>query len=699
MSLGLFFDPQSVAVVGASRQPGKVGHEVLSNLLRGGYAGRIIPVNPRAESIEGLACAPSLGAIGAPPDLVVITVPAQAVPQVIEECGRVQVRAVVIITSGFREAGPAGADLERSVVETARAAGIRVLGPNCLGVMSTPTGLNASFGGDLPPRGGIGYVSQSGSLLAAIVDLARAEGLGFSRLVSIGNAADLNELDVLRALEADPQTHVIAGYLETIADGDAFIREAERVSRTKPILLMKSGITEAGKRASTSHTGRLITCEVAYESVFRRAGIVRCPSLRAQFDFARAFAAQPLPAGPQVAVIANAGGAGIMAADAIEREGLVLAEFSDRTHARLRAALPPAAHHANPIDLLGDARADRYECALDAVLGDPKVDSAVVLLSPHAMTDTGATAEAIVQTARRKSGKPVLACFLGAERVVEGIRLLRAGGIPDYQTPESAVAAVAMMASYAAWRARPRPVVRRFPADRRTVQNIIEGHLRQGHLEIGEAEAKAILGAYGFVIPRSVPAASAREAVDVAQELGYPVVLKVASPDIVHKVEAGGVRTGLSSAREVSEAYDLMMSNVARRRPEARINGALIEEMCPKGRETILGMTRDPRFGPLMMFGLGGVMVEVLREVVFHPAPLADFEARDMLRRSRTFHLLAAGDGAPAVDLEAVVLALQRLSQLVTEFPQIDELDINPYIVGPPGTPPVAADAYIRLRG
>ena len=697
MGLESFFNPKSVAIVGASRQKGKVGYEILANMIQGGYAGGIFPINPNADSIEGLKCFADLKSIGQVPDLVIIIVPAKYVPGVMEECAKVRVRSVIIITAGFKEVGPEGKALEEQVVRIARRAGIRFIGPNCLGVIAPSHKLNASFGGDLPTPGGIGYISQSGALLAAILDLANASGIGFSTLVSIGNKADVNELDIIQAFGEQKDTRVIAGYLESIADGDAFVREAEEISYQKPILLMKSGGTEAGARAASSHTGSLAGGEVAYESAFKRAGVIRCDSIKQQFDFAQAFANQPLPKGPKVAVITNAGGPGIMAADAIEQEGLTFSKLEEETRKKLMEGLPPAANVHNPIDVLGDALADRYEFALNVVLDDPNVDSAIVLLTPQAMTQAKETAEAVVRIAAEK-GKPVLACFLGATKIEEGVRVLRQGNIPQYDSPESAVATLKVLTDHVRWRNRPKRVLRLFPVNRRKVESIVERHLRQGLLEIGEAESKEILEAYGFATPKGSIATTAEQAGNIAQQLGYPVVLKIWSPDILHKSDVGGVKVGLKSEQEVKDAFDLMMYRIPKKRPEAQILGVLVQEMVRSGREVILGMHRDPGFGPLMMFGMGGIMVEVLKDVSFYLAPLTGEEAKQMLISTKTYHILQGVRGQEGVDIEAIAEGLQRLSQLVTEFPQIKEMDINPYVVGVPGTISIAVDARISLE-
>ncbi len=698
MSLQSFFNPKSVAIIGASRQKGKVGYEILANLIAGGYAGKIFPVNPKADEIEGLKCYPDLAAIGETPDLVIVIVPAQFVPSVMEECAKVRVKSAIIITAGFKEVGPEGKKLEEEVVRIARRAGIRFIGPNCLGLIAPSHKLNASFGGDLPVPGTIGYISQSGALLAAILDLANANGIGFSSLVSIGNKADIDELDIIKAFGAQRDTKVIAGYLESITDGDVFVREAEEISNRKPILLMKSGSTTAGAKAASSHTGSLAGGEVAYESAFRRSGIIRCDSIKEQFDFAQAFANQPLPEGPSVAVITNAGGPGIMAADAIEERGLTFTKLSEETMKKLAENLPPAANVRNPVDVLGDALADRYEFALNVVLDDPNVNSAVVLLTPQAMTQSKETAEAVVRIGKKK-GKPVLACFLGAAKVQEGVQVLRRGNIPQYDAPESAVATLKVMVDYVRWRNRPKRIVRLFPVNRRKVESIIERHLRQGLLDIGEAEAKEIIEAYGFATPKGSIATTAEQAANIAQQLGFPVVLKIWSPDILHKSDVGGVKVGLKSEQEVKDAFDLMMYRIPKKKPDANILGVLVQEMVrTSGKEVIIGMHRDPHFGPLMMFGMGDIMVEVLKDVAFYLAPLTAEEAKQMLVNTKTYHILKGVRGQEGVDIDAIAEGLQRVSQLVTEFPEIKEMDINPYVVGTPGTTPIAVDARISLE-
>jgi acetyltransferase len=698
MSLEKFFNPGSVAIVGASQTKGKVGYEILTNMVSAGYKGDIFPVNHKAKTIENLTCYPNLETIGKTPDLVIIIIPAKFVPSIMQECVKIGVKSVIIITACLKEIGEEGRKLEQQIIQIAKHGGIRVIGPNCLGVIAPSSNLNASFAGDLPKKGTIGYLSQSGALLAALLDIANAHGSGFSKLVSIGNKADIDELDLIEAFGEDPDTKVIAGYLENITDGNSFVEEAERISHSKPIILIKSGSTAAGAKAASSHTGSLAGAETAYEAVFERSGVIRCNSIREQFDYAQAFANQPLPAGNSIAVITNAGGPGIMAADAIEKEGLTFAKLTDETRKKLADGLPPAANIHNPIDVLGDALADKYEFALDVVLDDPNVDAILVLLTPQAMTEAVGTAEAMAKILSKKGKKPVFASFIGANQVAESIDVLRSSGIPQYDSPESAVRTIKTMVDYVKWRSRPKRVIKLFPVNRRKVETIIERHLRNNIREVGETESKEILGAYGFIRPEGSVVSTAEQAANVAQQLGFPVVMKIWSPDILHKSDCGGVKVGLKNTQEVMDAFDLMMYRIPKKMPEADILGVLVQEMCRKGKEVILGMHRDPHFGPLMMFGMGGTMVEVLKDVSFYPAPLTEGEARQMLVNTKTYKILQGVRGEKGVDIDAIAEGLQRLSQLVTEFPQIQELDINPYVIGPKGTAAIAVDARMSVE-
>jgi acetyltransferase len=586
-------------MVGVSQHKGKVGYEILANMLAAGYEGEIFPVNPQADTIEGLKCYPDLLSIGQVPELVVIVVPARIVPAVLRQCAKLKVKSAIVITAGFKEIGKEGKELEEEVVQIAKRSGIRLIGPNCLGVIAPANKLNASFGGKLPAEGTVGYLSQSGALLAAVLDMANDSGIGFSRLISVGNKADVDELDVLRAFGEDPHTKVIAGYLESISDGNAFVSQAETISNEKPILLMKPGGTQAGAKAAASHTGSLAGDDTAYECLFKRAGIIRCNSLKSQVDYIQAFANQPLPAGTRVAIISNAGGAGIMATDAIERRGLNFARLSDDTIAKLASNLPAAASLQNPVDVLCDARADRYEFALGVTLDDPDVDIALVLLTPQAMTDPTAIAEGVVRIAQRKTGKLILACFLGASMMQEGTRILREGKVPCYDSPETAVNTIKVVTEYSRWRSRPRRVVELFPVNRRKAETTIEKNLRHGTCQMGEVASKEILQAYGFKVPKAAVATTSEQAASIAQKLGFPVVLKIWSPEIVHKTDVGGVKLGLESPEQVMDAFDLMMYRIPRKMPDVDVLGVLVHHgRGAKGRVFLSGAADGRRGAP-----------------------------------------------------------------------------------------------------
>jgi len=707
--LEALFNPQSVAVIGASRTPGKVGYEIVANLVNGGYKGAIIPVNPKAAEIVGLKCYPDLAAYGQAIDLSIIVLPAQLVKEAVEASVAAKAGAVVIISAGFKETGPEGAALEQEIAAYCRSRGVNLMGPNCLGHINVHHRMNASFAQQMPQPGALSMISQSGALMCAILDWCVSQRIGLSKLISIGNKAGLDETDFLQALAHDPDTKVIAGYLESINSGDEFVKIAEQVTTHKPVIIFKSGTTSSGQKAASSHTGSLAGADLAYGAAFRRCGVIRADSFEAIFDYAVAFARQPLPQGERVAVITNAGGPGIMAADALELSALKVTSLTTDAAEALKAKLPAAASVANPIDVLGDADPARYALALEVALKDPNVNAALVILTPQAMTRPKETAEAILKVAPSPlkgegnilkappAGKPVLAVFMGGEQVQPGRDVLRQGGIPEYPDPVRAVAALRAMCDYSAWRRRPPRIVARFPVNRRRVERILARHLRTGQYQIGEVKAKEILQAYDFQIPAGQLASSVEQAIEAALVVGLPVAMKISSPDIIHKSDVGGVRLNLASAEQVRDAYELMMMRLGRRMPEARLEGVYVEKMCPRGREVILGTTRDPQFGPMLMFGLGGVFVEVLKDVSFYLAPVTAEEALQMLMGTKSYALLKGARGQAAVDMEAISGALQRISQLVTDFPQISEMDINPFIVGEPGTSSLAADARITL--
>ncbi|MCB1162917.1 MAG: acetate--CoA ligase family protein [Candidatus Krumholzibacteriia bacterium] len=687
--------PRTVAIVGASATPGKVGHAILANMIEAGFEGRIVPVNPKADTLLGLDCVHSLGEMDGKPDLTVIAVPTPAVKAAVTDAIAAGTGAVIVITAGFKETGAEGAALEKEITQLCRRAGVRMMGPNCLGLINTQERINASFAKQTPVQGNISVLSQSGALCTAILDWAAARHLGLAKLISIGNKAELDETDFLEALAEDQATKVIVGYLENITAGDAFIKRAEAVAAKKPVVILKVGTTAAGGKAASSHTGSLAGADIAYGAAFKRAGVIRAEGFEDMFDTATALAMQPLPRGGRVAIITNAGGPGIMAADAVEESGLTVASLSEKLRDELARQLPAAASVGNPIDVLGDAGPERYAMAVAAAQDDTSIDAIIVILTPQAMTDPAATARAIAAKARGE--KPLLAVFMGGREVMPGRDELVAAGLPDYASPERAVRALKAMADYAAWKERPPRIVTRFPVNRRRVERILHRHERTGRKQVGEVAAKEILRAYDFNVPPGRLATSAEEAMEVAERVGFPVAMKIASPQVVHKSDLGGVQLNLATPGQVRDAFELMMMRIPRRVPNAQLDGAYVEKMCGRGTEVIIGMTRDPQFGPMMMFGLGGIFVEVMKDVTFYLAPITADEAMQMLMGTRSYALLKGARGKEAVDLAAIASGLQRISQLATDFPQIAELDINPFIVGVPGNEPVVADARITL--
>ncbi|HDD23874.1 MAG TPA: CoA-binding protein [Chloroflexi bacterium] len=691
-----FFQPQSVAIIGASRDPGKLGYAVVYNLKNGGFPGALYPVNPKADRILGLQAYPSILDIPDPVDLAVIVIPYSYVPAVLEQCGQKGVSSVVVISAGFREAGREGLDRERELIEISQRYGLRLIGPNCLGVIDTDTPLNASFAAGMPPSGPIAFMSQSGALGTAVLDIAMAGSIGFSKFVSLGNKADVSEIDLLEAWEDDPASRVILIYVEGVPDGQKFIQVARRVTRKKPVVAIKSGVTAAGSRAVSSHTGSLAGSEAAYKAAFRQAGIIRATSMESLFDYARAFAYQPLLAGDRIGIVTNAGGPGILATDALEHAGLRIPRLTPETTRALTDYLPGAASAANPVDVLGDAMADRYEQAIELVLQDPNVDGLIVILTPQAMTEIEATAHAVGRMAQ-KSTKPVLGCFMGEERIRVGIDILRQYEVPNYPFPERAAQALAAMSTYRREQQRPLFEPPRTHACIPSVQELFDRVRAEGRVSIGDAEAWSVLECYGFNIPKSRLAETAEEAIEIAEEIGYPVVMKIASPDILHKTDVGGVKVGLRTPDDVRDAFDLITYRATRYVPDARIWGCQVQQMVTGGREVLLGMSRDPQFGPLVAFGLGGIYVEALKDVAFRVAPFSREEASEMIREIRAYPLLEGVRGQPPADHEAMVDALMKISQLVTDFPEIVELDINPLIVFDEGRGAIAIDMRLVL--
>lgn len=696
-TLKTFLTPDSVAVIGASRKAGKVGHEVVRNLLRYGYLGKIFPINPGATKILGLKCYPSVLEVGGNVDLGVVAVPAKIVATVAEEAGEKGLRGLIVISAGFREIGSEGLEREKELLRICRKHRMRLLGPNCLGLINTFTPLNASFASQMPPKGNIAFMSQSGALCSAVLDWAAGERVGLSNLISLGNMADMDETSFMQLLVEDPNTKVILVYIEGVKNGQQFMKVAPMVSRKKPVVILKSGTSDAGARAAASHTGSIAGSEVAYTTAFRRCGVLKANSVEELFNLGIAFSSQPIPQGRNVAILTNAGGPSIVAADVCSRQGLNLAWLSPHTVELLRKELPEEASLFNPVDVLGDALADRYGFALKTILADDSVESVMVILSPQAMTQPLETAMQLEGLKSNFPNKPIIAVFMGGQSIRNAVEALMRAGIPNYPQPEKGVATLAGMVKYREYLAREPEEFPSLKVDRTVVEGILERARRERRVSLLSVEARRVVQAYGIAVPPSTLAQNRRQAVSAAEEIGYPVAMKVVSPQILHKTDIGGVKLNLASNREVEIAFNEIIRNANIFMPGARVFGVEVQKMVPLGKEVIVGMNRDLQFGPLIMFGLGGIYVNILKDVSFRLAPISERAASEMMTETKTYALLRGIRGEPRSDIESIVDVILRVSQLSMDFKEISEIDINPLFVYESGKGSLALDVKITV--
>ena len=695
------FEPRSVAVIGASERADAVGSLVLRNLLKYRYKGRVYPVNPKHAKVQGRRCYASVGEIGKPVDLAVIVTPARTVPDIMEECGASGVPAAIVISAGFGEAGRQGEKLQERVVRIARRHGIRFLGPNCMGIVRPSLRLNASFANINPPPGRIALASQSGAICAALMDWAAPRGIGFSNVISAGISADVDFGDILDYLVTDPQTAAVMLYIEGVHDARQFMSALRAASRAKPVVVMKAGRHAEGGRAALSHTGALVGSDAVFGAALERAGVVRVTDYSNFFAIAATLHAGVRVAGPRLGIVTNGGGAGVIAADRVAACGVDLAHFADGTCTRLKELLPAAGTIQNPVDVLGDADAKRYAGALEALLEDPGVDAVLALLVPQALTDPEPVAEQVVRIAAEHK-KPVFTCWLGERTMAASRKLLTDAGVPTFRTPETAVAAFAATAAYHANQQLllqvPEPLG---PSDRPELDGarlIIEEALAEGRTILNVTESKALLAAFHIPILNSLPASRPSQAIALAEAVGFPVAMKIDSPDITHKSDVGGVRLGLSNGTEVRQAYQEMTESIAARCPDARIDGVLLEPMWhpADGRELMVGAARDEVFGPVISVGLGGTMVEVLGDQAIALPPLNRYLAQRMIRDTRAAGYMEAFRGRPAANQQALEDVILRVSEMVCELPEIVEIDINPLIVDE--TKAMAVDARVVVE-
>ena len=694
------FEPAAVAVIGATERAGAVGAVLICNLLEAKYRGALFGVNPKYRTVRGVPCFPAIGKVPARVDLAVIATPAGTVPDIIGQCGREGVRAAVVISAGFSEVGKEGAKLERALLENARRHRLRVLGPNCLGLLRPELGLNATFARGAAQPGSLGLVSQSGAVCTAMLDWARSNQVGFSSVVSLGGSTDIDFGEVIDYLAVDPKTEHILLYIEGVRSARRFVSALRAAARLKPVILMKTGRHPAGSRAAISHTGAIVGLDDVFDAVVKRAGVVRVTSIGQLVAAAQALAARVRPQGDRLAVVTNGGGPGVMAADRAADLGIPMAQLAPQTIEALKAALPENWSHSNPLDLIGDADASRYRKAVSACLADDNVDGVLAVLTPQAMTEPADAARAVIESAKGTT-KPVLACWMGGDQTAPGRQLFAQAGIPVFRTPDPAVEMFGHLSSFyrnqRALLQTPGPLAAQGAPAVDDARLIVEAAQAEGRSVLSEMESKALLAAFHIPVARTVSARSAHEAMRVAEELGYPVVLKIDSPDITHKSDVNGVRLNVQNALAVRAVYDQIMAEAARLRPQARLNGVAVEPMVRRanGRELMVGVIRDPVFGPAIVFGTGGTAVEVHRDRAVALPPLNRFLVADMIRGTRVAKLLGEFRRLPPVDINALEEVLLRVSELVCELPSLQELDINPLIADESGA--IAVDARVVL--
>jgi acetyltransferase len=698
--LNVLFSPKSVAVFGASDRLDSVGGVVFENLRTGGFSGPVIPINPKRDSVQGVAAFPSLDKVGQPIDLAVICTPAATVPDIIDTCGKLGVKGAIILTAGFSEGGEEGKALEKKLVETAAQYGLRFIGPNCLGVMRPGIGFNATFNRGIAKPGKLALVSQSGALCTAILDWAQVNDVSFSSVISMGASADVDFGEILDFLVHDPQTESILLYIEGIRHARSFMSALRAASRFKPVIAIKVGRHAAAAKAAQSHTGALIGGDDVFDAALKRAGVVRVQSVTQLFALAHALSSRYRKCGNQLAIVTNAGGPGVIATDRAADVGLALANLSESTMKTLNQVLPSTWSHGNPVDVIGDATAERYEAAIAACLKDENVDGVLTILTPQAMTAPTEVAQKVIELANNNS-KPLLACWMGEAQVSEARKLFAQAKIPQYRSPELAVETFDFIADYYLNQQLlmqfPEPLSQHEDPDIGGARLLIEDVLAEGRTVLSEMESKSLLSAFRIPVAQTIVARTSNEALLIAQQLGYPVAIKIHSPDITHKSDVGGVRLNLANGPEVRAAYHDMIERVRKVKPEAKIEGVAIQPMVkkPNGRELMVGIVSDPAFGPVITFGAGGTAVEVLSDRAVSLPPLNQHLVENLISGTRVSKMLGAFRNLPAVDMAALETLLLRVSEMVCELPWIQEMDINPLIIDENGA--LAADARVII--
>ncbi|MHA1410179.1 MAG: acetate--CoA ligase alpha subunit [Candidatus Odinarchaeia archaeon] len=695
--LKALFTPESVCVIGASKTPGKVGHDILKNIIDYGFKGKIYPINPKYKEIYSLRCYPKVEDIEDNVDLAVIAIPARFVPDTVKQCGEKGVKSIVIISAGFKEIGRQGAKLEREILQLSKKYNIRIQGPNCLGVINTAAALNASFAGQMPKKGNIAFISQSGAMGTAILDWSFESNIGFSKFISLGNKVDLDESDFISALSDDPQTKVILLYLEDVKDGENFVAAVKKTIPKKPILILKAGQSASGRKAAVSHTGSLAGSNIAYKTIFKQYGIIEVDTISDLFDYALTFSTQPIPKDSAICILTNAGGPGIITTDATEKNDLKLARFKEETIRKLQETLPPSAALYNPVDILGDAPPERYYNTLKILAEDENISAIIILLSPQVSTKPTETAYEIMKL-KEKISKTLVCVFMGGPQVEEARNILSKNKIPTFSFPEDAVESVAAMVKYSEMREYVKKLEKNPVAgDKQKVKEIFSKVRQQNRINLIGVEALEVLKAYNIKTPETILADNSEEAVEFADKIGYPVVLKIESPDILHKTDVGGVALNIKNEKEVKKAFVGMVSTVKKLAPKAKIYGVQVQKQNKKGTEIIIGVSKDVQFGHLLMFGLGGIYVNFLKDVSFRAIPVYKGEAFKMIKETKTYNLLKGVRGQPPSDIDSIIDVVYKISQLIEDFPQITELDINPLFTYEVNKGSLAVDAKITL--
>lgn len=701
MTESVFLSPKSIAIIGASDKEGSVGRAITSNIMKG-YTGKIFPISPTRETVFDKKAYKNVLDVPEQIDLAVIITKNDVVPSVLEECGKKKIQGAIVITAGFKEVNEAGAALERKLGEIAKQYNLRIIGPNCLGVMNLApqTMMNSTFLKVTPKSGGIALVSQSGAICAALVEDASAQGIGFSAVISMGNKVDLNEVDILRILAQHEQTKVIVMYIEDLGNGPEFLKICKQITRLnpikKPIVVLKSGRSPEGAKAAMSHTGALMGSDEIYDALLKQSGAIRVDTMEELFDYATAFSKQELPTQGDLVIVSNAGGPAIISTDACSKLGIKMAKIEE-IRPKINAVIPPWGSSRNPVDIVGDADFNRFDNVLNEVLAHPNVGSVIAMCTPSATLDYNKLAEVIVNMSKKYPNKTILASLMGLDEGIKNKEILAQGGVPHYTYAETAIRSLNAMLRFTQWSQTPEGTIRKFAVNKKKVEKVFAQVKAEGRKNLLEEEGQEVLRAYGFPVPKSILATKDKEAIQSAKKIGFPVVMKIASPQIIHKSDAGGVKVGLKNPQEVRAAFKEIIKNAKKYDKKAIIKGVLVQEMVKGGKEIIIGSKLEPGFGSVVMFGMGGIYVEVLKDVTFRLAPITDKEADEMISSIKTNKLLQGVRGEKPSDLNKLSECIQRLSQLVSDFKEIKELDMNPVLVFEKGRGCKVVDVRIGL--